>query len=242
MKTITQTMCACLLGCLAAQAASGANIKANIVVAPPGDGMAYQVGEQVPVSIWLRGETVPVDDLELVQVDLQVTGAVIPDADGDGFGDVSFAPFGPDGLPGSAATSYLGSVPSAVGGGRIYFWFRTTTNPAHLFDLPASDPGRQFINFSVLLNVAGDVFVNALGPCINDGSSSGAFASDAPGGLIYTNCDSDPTRNWVQGVPGGPAGGGDEFHPGIMFTVVPEPAGLGLLALGVLALVHRRRF
>jgi hypothetical protein len=243
MGSIQKSVWIVVMSCLAARSALAANIKANIVVAPPADGMAYQIGEEVDVGIWLRGETVPItDNLALVQIDLKVTGALIPDEDGDGAQDVFFAPFGPDGLPGPGGpdTSFLGSVPSSVGGGRIYYWI-DILNP---FILPATDPGRNFVNFTMLLNVPGQVFVNAIGPCTgNDGSSSGAFATSSSNpdpAFYYQSCDSNLANNWVQGVPGGPGSGANMNSPGIMITVVPEPCALGLLALGALAHVRRR--
>ncbi|HEY3244659.1 MAG TPA: hypothetical protein VGM03_15060 [Phycisphaerae bacterium] len=229
------------LAVLLARAADGANIKANIVIGPPANGTTYMVGESVPVSIRLRGETVPINNLSLVQIDFKLTGAVAE--------SIEFAPFGPNDLAGSPSTAFVGTVPSALGGGVIYFWVWGVANPAPVFDLPASDPGRGFVNFTMLLNSPGQVFVNALGPCVGgNGSSSSAFAQldTTPGTgyhpeYYYKSCEPGAAGNWVQGIPGGPGGGANMDDPGTMITVVPEPGALGMLFVGIALIARGRR-
>lgn len=245
MSISRKRLCAWVLASLAAPAADAANIQANVVVPPPANGTAYQVGEQVTAVVRLRGETVPVENLELVQIDLKVTGAAtILDSDLDGVQDVEFAPFGPDGLAGVPAGVTTFSVISPSGG-IIYAWIRTTTIPEHLFDLPAADPGRAFVTFPLIFTTLGQATISAIGPCLNDSSSSGAHANEVTPPVVplqqYASCDSDLANNWVQGVPGGGMPGGANMNfPGLTLMVVPEPVGSILLVVAVIVSARRR--
>jgi hypothetical protein len=230
-------VCAVVLTALSAPVVDGDNVQINLAIDPPDNGVAYQTGEEIHVAVRLRSETVPIASIYFMQIDLDVLGATLVDHDGDGLGDMQWAPFGPDGLAGTAATTNLGSV-NPPGGPLLLFWFTALSNPAAYLNLTAADPGREFINFDIVRNTPGPVTIDALGPCINDESSTGAFAiqSSPPGN--FENCDADATRNIVQAVLPGAVG---TLTPnGFQFNVVPEPA-VALLALTAIGCVRRRR-
>jgi hypothetical protein len=235
-----------LVVALAAVTVQANNVAIDVTADPPANGAVYQAGEIVRVAVRLRDETTDVNSIELSQVDLLLTNAtLVPEFDpndavnpitdsvifggaaaGEGQqtpGDVADAYPGPQ-LPGCPAACLIGSVPSAAGGGTIYFWLRTNTATSALLNPPAAAPGRLFIQFKIQLTTF-PATVDALGPALDDGSSSGAFNQQAVTGTIWSNGDADTANNIVGGI----------------LTLVPEPASLGLLALGSLAALRRRR-
>ncbi|HEY3245360.1 MAG TPA: PEP-CTERM sorting domain-containing protein [Phycisphaerae bacterium] len=237
---------------LAVSSASANNVAIDVAIDPPASPLGYLPGDIVRVAVRLRDETTDVNSLELVQVDLKVTNAtLVPQFDpndstnpitdavifgGAAPGDGQMPPGGDpqdwDGypgppLPGCPANCLVGSVPSAVGGGTIYFWLRTSTNTAHLLNPPApSSLGLLFIQFKIEFATQSTVVADALGPAVDDGSSSGAFFQQAGTGTIWSNGDADT---------------GDNISGGILDLIIfPEPASLSLLGIGALVTLCRR--
>jgi hypothetical protein len=212
----------------------------------------YMPGDIIRIAVRLRSETTAVTSLELAQVDLRLINATLlsefdpndavnPITDPVIFGGAAAgegqqppggnpqdwdAYSGPS-LPGCPAACLIGSVPSAQGGGTIYFWLRTNTANSALLAPPTTMPGRLFIQFKIQLGSVGTATVDALGPAVDDGSSSGAFFQQAGTATIYSNGDADTADNVTGGI--------------LNLTIVPEPTSLGLLVLGSLAALRRRR-
>lgn len=236
---------------LASVSAKAGNISISMTVDPPASPSGFHLGEIVGISLWLNDETTDVNGIELAQVDLHLTGAtIVPEFDPNDMTNPIYEPVvfgggplgdgqmgGADGdalpgppLPGCPANCLVGSVPSSAGGGTIFFWARTSTNPAHLLNPPApSMTGLLFLQFKVQL-LAPLVTINALGPCLDDGSSSGAFFQQAGTGIIWQNCDIDSDFDNVNNIVGGVAS----------CSNCPEPAHLCWLGVGALAVMRRR--
>jgi hypothetical protein len=246
---------------VASASAPANNILPNMWADPPSynAGSLYTPGEFVLVGVFLKDETTDVNSLELTQVDLKITNATLvpfapidqtnPITDlivfgglgGDWCPDSQCAPDTPNWisgptLPGCPANCLIGSVPSASGGGTIYFWLRTSTATSGLLNPPASgsmSPGRLFIQFRVILDgpPGSTATIDALGPGLDDGSSSGAFSQQAGTGQQWANGDAsiDPNDefNYVGGL--------------LTLTTVPEPGAIGLLGVGLLMLILARR-
>jgi hypothetical protein len=242
--------------------ASANNIQLTVTADPPADAAGYMPGEIVRVAVRLNDETTDVNSLELSQVDLGLTNATLVEmfdpndsqnpivdavifggaaaGDGETMGANADAYAGPQ-LPGCPAGCLIGSVPSAnppppVGSGpsTIYFWLRTNTLTSALLNPPGpASVGRLFIQFKITLGNPGVATVDALGPANDDGSSSGAFSQQDGTGTRWANGDpiTGPDPNNVNNYVGGI----------LNLNVVPEPASLGLLALGALAAIRRRR-
>jgi hypothetical protein len=252
-----------LVVALAAATARADNLQLNMYADPPANGAAYQDGEIVRVAVRLAYANSIINSLELSQVDLNLTNAsLVPQYDPNDNTSPIFDPVvfggaaagdgeGPDmepntdgfpgpQLPGCPAGCLIGSVPSAQGGGTIYFWLRTNTATTALLNPPATSgpnsmfntSGRLFIQFKVTLHAGTDT-IDALGPSADDGSSSGAFSQQAGTATRWANGDpiTGPDPNNVNNYVGGI----------LTLQVVPEPASLALLALGALAAIRRRR-
>jgi hypothetical protein len=212
---------------LAGAGALANNIAIDVTADPPSNASAYVPGEIVRVAVRLRDETTDVNSLELVQVDLRLTNAtLVPQFDpNDGFTDPvifggatgsgqgpttgdppqTWDPYPGPLLPGCPGNCLIGAVPSQSGGGTIYFWLRTSTQTAHLFNPPPPPPpGRLFIQFKIQFTAACTVTVDALGPCLDDQAQSGALAAQAGTGTLWANCDpsADPNNanNFVGGI------------------------------------------
>lgn len=226
------------------------NVAIDVTADPPANGPIHAIGDIVRVAVRVRAETTVITSLELAQVDLKLTNATLvpqfdpsdsinPITDAVIFGGAAAGEGQGPGIPGSNGANYdaypgpllpgcpasclVGSVPSASGGGTIYFWLRTSTANSALLAPPPGMPGRLFIQFKIQLD-AFPVTVNATGPALDDGSSSGGFFQQATTGTIWSNGDADTVNN----VSGG------------ILTLVPEPAALGLLLPALLTPIRRR--
>jgi hypothetical protein len=209
-------------GTLAAAALCRANnVVVDVTVDAPANGSSYQCGEIVRVAVRLRDETTDVNSLELAQIDLRLINFELvpefdpidstnpifdpivfggaPPGDGETHGAAADGYPGPP-LPGCPLNCLVGLVPSAQGGGTIYFWLRTSTSTAHLLNPPASQPGLVFIQFKIRLIPCGTATINALGPAIDDGSSSGAYFQQADTGIVWANGDQDTVNNVVGAI------------------------------------------
>jgi hypothetical protein len=241
-----------LVVALAAVTVQANDVAIDVTATPSADVAGYMPGEIVRVEVRLRDATTDVNSLELSQVDLRfVNSALLPEFDpndavnpitdavifgGGAAGEGQQPPGGNPqdwdavagpALPGCPAACLIGTVPSASGGGTIYFWLRTNTANTALLNPPAAAPGRLFIQFKVTLGSPGQATIDALGPALDDGSSSGAFFQQAGTATIWSNGDADTADNVTGGI--------------LNLTIVPEPASLGLLVLGSLAALRRRR-
>ncbi|HEY3244107.1 MAG TPA: hypothetical protein VGM03_12235 [Phycisphaerae bacterium] len=198
------------------------NVLIQVTADPPANGSSYACDEIIRVAVRLNDETTDVNSLELAQVDLRLTNAIlVPDFDPDDttnpiFGPIVFggAPPGDGETHGAAADAYpgpllpgcpqnylVGSAPSSTGGGTICFWIRTSTSTAHLLNPPrASQPGRLFIQFKIQFHPLCGTTVDALGPALDDGSSSGAFFQQAGTSTMWSNGDADLVNNVVAGI------------------------------------------
>ncbi|HEY3243583.1 MAG TPA: hypothetical protein VGM03_09550 [Phycisphaerae bacterium] len=231
------------------------NVAIDVTADGPSNGVVYLPGDIIRVAVRLRSDTTPVNSLELAQVDLRLINAtLIPQFDpndsvnpltdavifgGAAPGEGQMPPGGNpqdwDGypgplLPGCPANCLIGSVPSAFGGGTIYFWLRTSTSTSDLLNFPMTTPGRLFIQFKIALGSPGYVTIDAIGPAVDDGSSSGAFFQQDGTGTIWSNGDADTVNNVVGTIPGP-----------VPIYVYPEPGSFALLVPGGLVALRRRR-
>jgi hypothetical protein len=230
-------MCAAMVAAFSLAAARADNIQVNLGIAPPADGSAYQIGEEIHVDILIRSETEPIGGISFMQIEFSLSGAMVVDQDGDGVGDIDWAPYGPSGLAGSPATTALASFSQPSGSVNLVWYTNFPQNPATLLNLTPSDPGRGFVSLDIMGNTPGQVTIDTLGPCIQNGSTSGAFAVQWAPQNNFENCDPDPTRDIIQAVL--PGAVGSLTPSGFVLTVVPEPGALLLLAVGMLGLKRR---
>jgi hypothetical protein len=205
-----------------------ATLEGNFDLAFDSAGSGYVVGNPAADSwggdtrIYLLDPTGADAHDELINVGGYSAGLAISAADG-----VLYGPYGANALYEWSAADLaeaVGMGPLGVGDG------------VKLFDLPASP-------YDIAVDDAGNIVCNA------NGATAGVYRWDG----THRNRLADGQGGWanwmtmidVEGVVTSSGGGKvyqmDANFPGIAEVTVPEPATLGLLAAGALALIRRRR-